>query len=601
MTQHLRQSQFVLTLGPGSILEGPFGPRIISRPDLGLFYPNGLNPADFEISDQRMSQGLLGGNRIFRLPSNAELGLPATRYIYRTRPFPEWKICYNTSGHHYKNDREFPVLFLGNSCPLCRNNRADSIRFVRACVSGHLDDVDWYFLVHKSSHGCSSNIRWFIWKEFGSSLNQIFIKCPGCGSMVNFGQAYRSTWQCSGRFPERENITDPPARPGCEKEARIIQRQASNLRIPEIKILFTIPPRYTRLHNLLQLPYIHGALVANPPDRIDKLEQMLENLKSRGFISVSVKQEILSSPWNEIQHAINDVVKPVNGSYTELLIEEFHAFIEGSNKGIPPIHGKRPHSPPLIEINPNMVTSFRGPRGYHFRIVPVRSLRTVIVQTGYRREVDTSYPAQTVDVSFRDRYNPQQRWYPGMEFFGEGIFIMLDKDDGWHFNLTGDNVNRWLEATQAATDYPGHIFRDMNRKDELHPGFVWWHTLSHLLIRAISAQAGYPLASIRERVYIELSDGNFRGGILLYVVQPGSSGSMGGLIALVQNRYIREIFARAFTMLEHCSGDPLCSDNIFVQGRYCGQACYSCLFLPETSCEHRNMWLDRGVLRDNLP
>ena len=48
---------------------------------------------------------------------------------------------------------------------------------------------------------------------------------------------------------------------------------------------------------------------------------------------------------------------------------------------------------------------------------------------------------------------------------------------------------------------------------ELHPLFVWWHTLSHSLIRAISNEAGYSSASIRERVYIEVrGDGTARGG-----------------------------------------------------------------------------------------
>ena len=110
MTQNIRASQFITTFGPGAILEGPYGPRIIPRPDIGLFLPGvGLSPERFEISDQRMSEGILNGARIFRLPSNAELQKPENYYIYRTKPFPEWKLCHNFSGHNGR----FSILYLG--------------------------------------------------------------------------------------------------------------------------------------------------------------------------------------------------------------------------------------------------------------------------------------------------------------------------------------------------------------------------------------------------------------------------------------------------------------------------------------------------------
>ena len=65
--QSLRRSQFITTYGPGAILEGPDGPRVI--PTLGL---SGLfdrhRPTEFEITDLRLSQALLNNARILRLP-----------------------------------------------------------------------------------------------------------------------------------------------------------------------------------------------------------------------------------------------------------------------------------------------------------------------------------------------------------------------------------------------------------------------------------------------------------------------------------------------------------------------------------------------------
>ena len=607
MTQHMRISQFVITYGPGSILEGPRGPRIIPLPDIGLFLPNSrLNPEDFEISDRRMSYGLLGGSRIFRLPSNAELNVPQTQPLYRTSPFPEWKLCHNTQNHHHEGHRGFSVLFRGRKCPVCRSDRMEHmepVRFIMACPDGHLDDADWWYMIHGSGGRCPHS-SWFRWKGSGGRLADINVECPRCRKSVNLGRAYQQSWPCNGRFPEKEGPGISPQRLGCSKNARIIQRQASNLRIPELRTLFTIPPCHTRLHDLLQRKPIYFAIAGNEPVSLQHLKNMLNNLQQRKLITSESVQEILNHPWDEIRRAIQDVLSPVSANYSDLLLEEIHTFINASLKGIPPIRGSAPSSPVLIEVDPNRVILAKGPSGRKLRIVPVSRLRTVIVQTGYRREVDTRNPAQVVDVSIPDSKNPAQRWYPGVEFFGEGIFIMLDDNNGWQFQLEGDDIRRWLSAWKnemggSTSQYPSSVFRDVSSRHELHPVFVWWHTLSHLLIRAISVVAGYPSASIRERVYFEIDQDRVRGGILLYAVQPGGEGTLGGLTGLVP--HFRSIFDRAFNLLENCPGDPVCYEDTFQPGRYCGASCYGCLFLPETSCEHRNMWLDRRILRENLP
>jgi hypothetical protein len=45
-----------------------------------------------------------------------------------------------------------------------------------------------------------------------------------------------------------------------------------------------------------------------------------------------------------------------------------------------------------------------------------------------------------------------------------------------------------------------------------------------------------------------------------------------------------------------CSNDPVCSDVTVKPPAFNGAACYACAFLPETSCEHKNTWLDRRLL-----
>jgi hypothetical protein len=113
----------------------------------------------------------------------------------------------------------------------------------------------------------------------------------------------------------------------------------------------------------------------------------------------------------------------------------------------------------------------------------------------------------------------------------------------------------------------------------------------------LGIDSGYSSASIRERIYMSRGSrtGELKGGLLLYTTQPGGDGSMGGLISLVPE--FERVLDSANRNLDLCSNDPLCSEEV-VRGDICnGSACYACMLLSETSCEHRNMFLDRNLLR----
>ena len=53
----------------------------------------------------------------------------------------------------------------------------------------------------------------------------------------------------------------------------------------------------------------------------------------------------------------------------------------------------------------------------------------------------------------------------------------------------------------------------------LTPRFILLHTLAHLVIRQLETQAGYPAASIRERIYCA-EGAEPMAGILVYVAVP---------------------------------------------------------------------------------
>lgn len=597
MTQSLRRSQFITTYGPGAILEGPDGPRII--PDLGrsgLFDHHGLRPTDLEITDLRLSRALLNGAGILRLPSNAELGKPDSQYIYETIPFPSWALC---TEHRilYRKTRDD-----NRACPRCapladryeawRQVRRQAIRFVLACPAGHLDDVDWVGIIPHRRRDCAPPFLY--WQGGGGGLRNIEIVCPNCNASINLGLAYARDWPCSGRFPELG-----PDRPGCSEQAKIIQRGAANLRIPEIQTALTIPPRSTRLHRLLEMTVVQTLVVTQHfPDK-SALVNALRILVERGLLASAVLTEIQSYPWEVIQTAIADTVAAdLPDTVRRLRQEELDALRHAAVYGAPPYPSSTPGAPPQFEVVRTQVRAVQGPQGRRLRITPVSRLRVVMVQTGYRR-LD---PAN--NLVDRAWYDGHRYWYPGVEIFGEGIFVDLDPGNQpdappSHFPLTGLAAQTWFNAWRDPERFGHPVHPDC--RDNLHPVFVWWHTLAHRLINALSVDSGYSPASIRERILVSVdeSTGDAGGGILLYTVQPGGDGTLGGLVALVPE--FERVLRSAFRNLDSCSNDPLCGEEQFAPGKYNGAACYACALVSETSCEYRNMYLDRNLLLANLP
>ncbi len=598
MTQ-LRRSQYITTYGPGAILEGPNGPRIIRALDRsGLF--DHRSPTDFEITDLRLSQALLNGGRILRLPSNAELGKLDSESIYETDAFPTWALCVKHGLLYNKRKRNSDD---NKACPHCdplpSKYRAwdqvhrQAIRFVRACAEGHLDDVDWVGIIDHHKEDCTPS--YLYWRGGGGSLRQVFVECPNCRASINLGIAYTRDWKCSGRFPERGYD-----RPGnCTGKAKIIQRGAANLHLAELQTSLTIPPRSTPLHRQLEISQVRTVLVTHPISSKHDLLEALRKLTAANLLRPSIIYQIDNYSEAEILEAIRDTVNtPLPTDAFNLRLEELKALQYAAAHGAPPAPSSRSGDPHQFEVVKAHVRTIKMSHGHHLRITPVNRLRVVMVQTGYRRLDPLSNP---VDCPHYDE--AQMPWYPGVELFGEGVFIDLAptslSSQGFHFPLSGKVADEWLCAWIEPKDYDPD-FR-MENRDQFHPVFVWWHTFAHRLINALSVDSGYSSAAIRERVFVNVDEdsGEASGGILLYTVQPGGDGTLGGLVAMVPRfEYVLET---ALRNIDACSNDPLCGEEKFGPKKYNGAACYACSLVSETSCEYRNMHLDRNLLLGNLP
>jgi hypothetical protein len=124
------------------------------------------------------------------------------------------------------------------------------------------------------------------------------------------------------------------------------------------------------------------------------------------------------------------------------------------------------------------------------------------------------------------------------------------------------------------------------------------HSLSHLLITAVSLECGYSASAIRERIYA----GDYGYGILLYTGSSGSEGTLGGLVE-VGNR-IESFLSSALELGKLCSNDPVCSQHkpaaAYEERFLHGAACHGCLLIAETSCERNNEFLDRALVVDTV-
>jgi len=573
--QAIRPSQFVFTFGVGSIIEAPGGPRIIKDfSEWGRVFGAGRQPsvADFRIHDSSAS-ALLDNGSIFRIPTNVELNEPDNEAIFHTGYFPNWALCVR-HGYLYE-------LHQGDNtrCPDCisahdiHSGRKEAIRFVRACPAGHMDDVDWYGIVHRFNKDCSNTI--FRWDAAGGSLRNVSIICD-CGAQATLSDIYNLTRFCTGRYPETGRQYT-----SCNKQASVTLRGSSSLRIPEIITTITLPRFASKLHRIFDDVQMRTILALKDSWTKGEVISALEKLgrSDPTLLDPRVLDEIKISDEPRLIEVVKDVKEFGTMRPTEIedvRREEFRSLQEAARFGFPP----DPTSEnPEFQVNKLHVREKIPFRKHTLRITPVDRLRVVNVQKGYRRLVGTEAP-DLVQTFYDDG---KRKWFPGVEQIGEGIFI--DSGETPIDIISQDWQNQY-------TSHGNEIYYS--------PSFVWWHSLSHRIISALSIDSGYSSASIRECIYTVQNpeSHSLSGGILLYTVQSGGDGTLGGLLSLVES--FESVLDAAIRNLDFCSNDPLCTEDRIRQGKHSGASCYACMLLSETSCAYRNMYLDRNLLRENL-
>lgn len=188
----------------------------------------------------------------------------------------------------------------------------------------------------------------------------------------------------------------------------------------------------------------------------------------------------------------------------------------------------------------------------------------------------------------------QTDWLPALELYGEGLFFTLDEEP----------LRQW-EAQDAARFRVSELSRRYAASDfsfdpevELSPRFLLLHTLSHMLIKELESHAGYPAASLKERIYCSVAYEQPMAGILVYVAVPDVVGSLGGLAEQADPQRLLTLLTRVFDHADWCSLDPVCAEH---QGQGPAllnkAACHACALIPEPCCTYGNVLLDRLFVR----
>lgn len=654
-TQQIRVKNLLLNHAPGATLETIDGPVVVRTFDSikgTLSNVHGKEfPSYFEIYEKRLSDQMPMPSdaedkpRLHRIPSNAEIGRPESNHIIDTKSFPRWKLCTNPPEH------EDGVLFDSwgqKKCPRCENDNSSAIRFVQYCEKGHLDDLDWSYRLH-GSRECKPD--YLVWSERDSSRRGVTVSCPKCKKSASLSDISNSHTKCFGRRPEKERDGESLLYEDCDSPTKVTLRQSTVLWQSITQSVISTPqddPLETLTFKFYGRRIGHGKTVDQTFGGISPCEETLQELfdestmtgiqrpddpdlqrilthiygekrmdipRSQWPTLVQLCMRVAKSGLSEFKRVWDALSSSENKSATrESYKAEFKAMMDHDNlpkEMVDPSTGRC-----IFKMEESHVEASLG--NIDLVIRPISVLRSVTALIGYTRgaiDPDSDTAPTMVSLSHNTNMTP---WYAAAESMGEGILIHFKGDS----RITkGQRWEKWIESHEKVTSaslledpaetISWNLFRSASsarRIDEdwsppptpaseyfaeAHPTFVWWHTLAHHMIRAIQAETGYSSSAIRERVYASPdADGNWSGAIVLSVTD-GTDGTLGGLVSLLPNiqTFVDKVSMTATT----CSNDPLCKESPQM-GEIHQIGCYACTLNPETSCEHRNMFLDRLLL-----
>lgn len=552
----VRRSQMVTTYGIGSLIPVEQESFIVLGQDSWpKKWLEDTEDGHFknEIVSDRFSKAL-GVKNLFVPPSDAFFKLPVRR-------FPLYYMCSVCNRLDYWKNlvAKKTAGVTTNICKHCNDESAilRPSRFVAVCPDGHIQEFPYFSWVHRGEERpCdpTSNSLKIFSKSSDDSLRGLIVQCS-CGVSRSMEGALGRTriGKCQGKYPWLNKSAER-----CDRDLIGLQRGATSVWQSIVESSITVPavPENDPLSRFVE-------------ENIGLLQRLGGDLDD--FLSLKANKNgfDLKSLRSRVDKALN---RDGEAALAELRDLEYKALqVEFSDNG----------EPKEFLCYPQTVTPETKSRSKIDGVSAVPRLREIRALSGFFR----------VEPSKDDRRKPArllsskpESWLPAIEAWGEGIFLRLDEEllaewerQEWPQNRLSRIQNAsGTEAAGAAT--VRHILV---------------HSLSHVLINELALQAGYTASSIRERIYSKPG----QSGVLLYTAGTDSAGSLGGLAALGTPQKVQRILMGALETARWCTADPVCIES-GVRGLDSLNlaACHYCIFVPEVSCEHNNVLLDRALL-----
>lgn len=450
-------------------------------------------------------------------------------------------------------------------------------RFVVACPKGHLDEFPYVDFVHrKAGQPCPG--PQLEMRDAGSVLGpRVTISCTaGCKSRRNISEAAGSRGaanlpRCRGRHPHLQTY-EP-----CGEPLKLLVLGASNLWFNVAISALHLPDEDPVAATIAE----NWDIVSNLPPA--GLAQVLAGMPALHTLRELSPEELAGAIEAERARRASGT-EPAEAQ-PGLLHAEWELF----------------SYPTTTKADDNFVAvPTKPPEGFErllCNVVQVERLREVQASLGFTR-IDAPGRAEEQDLHVAPLSIGRVGWVPAVERRGEGIFLQLDEDlvSAWCTKVEHhDDIEalraayrRWRDNRDMAPDRSFPVAR-----------YLLVHTLSHLLLRQVALECGYASASIRERLYVGTAE-RPTAGILLSTAASDTEGTLGGLVALGEARFLGRLLAQALDDAQTCSSDPLCAERLpeAPDDSLYAAACHACLFASETSCEAGNRWLHRGVVVD---
>ena len=599
----IRRSQIIAPFGVGAIYD--IGNESLVSCDISTWGKSGD-----EIHLERLEKKLKV--KAFRMAPVSENFWQKKGQKLEFHRFPRWLFCSSCRQMYLWSFEKEKKGFV----PECEKNKCKKkktvlvpMRFVLACKKGHLQDLPWDKWVHAKQNialngRCkkTDSLEFRTRKNAGSGLDALEIYCRACNGRRTLKDIpYKDSMKSIGSFCWGKQPWQYESGERCEETPQVLQRGASNVYYPKTTSALDIPLKgrdkskedlieSIRMNSHFQWLADFVNTHEGDLENNSTIRAMAKEIADEFQCEIGLVLELLSSGADENYEDNENTEEEY--SEQEIRVEEWPLLYD------PPKDQSR--SDQFIgEIVKDYGKDEYGISKYIDRVVLFHKLREVRAFRGFHR----LEPGKDKDM-IRPDLKQGINWLPGIEVFGEGIFIALKESSlrDWvksdnHSIAIGKRIDpmkkRWKDSSLQFLPEP-------------HARFVMLHTFAHLLIRQLSFECGYSASSLKERIYsTDPSDSSSTSmsGILIYTADSDSEGSLGGLVRQGSPDRLFPLICYALMKSAWCSSDPICSE-LGGQGlKGLNQAaCHGCALVSETSCSYSNVLLDRALVtgRSNI-